>query len=94
MGSVYDTGRIREAAHKVKLLSARMDADVAAYIKRALSETEELRGITAECLEESCSLLLRELKQTSYALEEMSDRLYGYADDLEEADERLASEMR
>lgn len=93
MAQVYDTGKIRDAARKINRVSARLDNEVADYMKRAAAETEELTGKTADSMEESIESLLREIRSISASMEDLSRKLKRYANNLDEADEKIASSL-
>lgn len=93
MDQIYDTGKIREAARKINRVSARLDSEVADRMKRAAAETEELDGKTADSMEEGFESLLREIRSISASMEDLSRKLKRYANDLDEADEKIASSL-
>ena len=94
MANLYDSERIREAAHQAHKMSARIEGDVVGLQDRCLDDVELIKGETAKALAERIELLESQIRCLSYEIGEVGDQLNNYAVALEAIGADLVEVMR
>lgn len=87
----YDTAAIRRTANQIKGCGSVIEHTALSKVKNARSRLEDnFKGRTADALDESLVQMLKQLRTLNDDLRGLSATLSGFADRLEEADERVA----
>ena len=93
MARLYDSAKVRAAAHEMRALRDNLESGAMEPGRRALLESEPLKGAAADALREQLLLLEREFKRRVEELSGICAELDRYASALEEVGEELVQEM-
>ncbi|MBQ8110573.1 MAG: hypothetical protein IJ124_10475 [Clostridia bacterium] len=94
MAQLYDSTKVREAARAMRALRDSLEDGAMEPQRRALRESEPLKGAAAEAMRERILLLEQDLKKSLGELDAISAELNRYAGALEEVGEKLIREMQ
>ena len=93
MAHVYDTQKIRTAAHVLNDLAESLEAEAVEAVQNAENLTASLNGKTAVSLSERLQKDRSEILHICDSMAEISGKLKAYAKALEAVDRQLAQQM-
>lgn len=93
MSELYDSEKVRGAARAIFILTGELADGVAGPKRRAVQESEPLRGKAADAMRERLEELSETVESLCAEMECIGKSLDSYASALEEASENLVSEM-
>lgn len=91
--ATYDSAKTRRVAREMTQLRQTLEMDVDAGLRGALPLIAELRGKTAQAMEEALEDLVRAERALGDEFEALAHSVNAYADRLEQADDWLAKRM-
>lgn len=91
--ATYDSAKTRIVAREMALLLQTLEADVEGGLCGIRFPMAELRGITAQAMEERLEDMLRLERSLRGGLEDLAQQIDAYADSLERADSWLAEQL-
>lgn len=91
--ALYDSAKVRVAAGHIKQVAASFDESVKPGMRGVFDCIEDLRGKTAEAMEEQMTQLWKTAGGISDELNELAVRVNAYAIALEQTDAQLAEEL-
>ena len=91
--ATYDSAKTRRVAREMTQRRQTLEMDVDAGLRGALPLIAELRGKTAQAMEEALEDLVRAERALGDELEALAHSVNAYADRLEQADDWLAKRM-
>ena len=93
MAQLYDSAKVRSAARSVQMLRYNLEQGAMTSGRRAVRESETLRGMASDAMRENLMQLNQRSSELCEELSSISATLYRYAAALEEVGEELTRQM-